>query len=57
MLRAWDEWTRWLEDGELDHPARVYLLDGAGRVREIYGLEFFDERQAWLDLQRLRRER
>jgi protein SCO1/2 len=57
VLRAWDEWTRPLANGELDHPARVYLLDRAGRVREIYALEFFDQRQAWLDLQHLLRER
>jgi len=26
-------------------------------VREIYGLEFFDQRQAWLDVRALLRER
>ena len=58
VLHAWDEWTRrGGGDGELDHPARVYLLDRAGRVREIYGLEFFDQRQAWLDVRALLRER
>jgi protein SCO1/2 len=57
VLRAWDEWTRPAADGEIDHPARVYLLDRAGRIREIYALEFFDQRQAWLDVQRLLRER
>ena len=35
----------------------VYLLDRAGRVREIYALEFFDQRQAWLDVRALLRER
>jgi len=57
VLHAWDEWTRRGGDGELDHPARVYLLDRAGRVREIYALEFFDQRQAWLDVRALLRER
>ncbi len=57
VLQAWDEWTRRGDDGELDHPARVYLLDRAGRVREIYALEFFDQRQAWLDVRALLRER
>jgi len=41
----------------MDHPARVYLFDRAGRVREIYALEFFDQRQAWLDVRALLRER
>ena len=57
VLSAWDEWTRPIAGGELDHPARVYLLDRATRIREIYALEFFDQRQAWLDVQRLLRER
>jgi protein SCO1/2 len=56
VLRAWDEWTRPGPGGDIDHPARVHLVDGRGRVREIYALEFFDERQAWLDVQALLRE-
>jgi hypothetical protein len=35
----------------------LYLLDRAGRVREIYALEFLDPRQAWLDVRALPRER
>jgi protein SCO1 len=57
VLAAWDEWTRRLATGEIDHPARIYLLDAAGMIREIYSLAFFDERQAWLDIQALLRER
>jgi len=50
VLAAYDEWTRLLPKGEIDHPARVYLLDAKGRIREIYSLAFFDERQAKLDI-------
>jgi cytochrome oxidase Cu insertion factor (SCO1/SenC/PrrC family) len=57
VLAAYDEWTRRLPDGEIDHPARVHLIDQAGRVREIYALEFFDERQVFLDVRALLRER
>jgi cytochrome oxidase Cu insertion factor (SCO1/SenC/PrrC family) len=32
-------------NGELDHPARVFLIDPRGNTREIYALAFFDERQ------------
>jgi protein SCO1/2 len=53
VLRAWDEWTRPAPDGSIDHPARLYLIDARGRVREIYGLAFFDERQAYLDIRAL----
>ena len=53
VLAAWDEWTRPLPGGEIDHPARLYLIDGAGRIREIYSLALFDERQALRDIRAL----
>ena len=56
VLAAYDEWTRPLPDGELDHPARLYLIDGRGRIREIYSLAFFDEHQALRDIEVLLEE-
>ena len=56
VLAAYDEWTRPLDDGELDHPARLYLIDGRGRIREIYSLTFFDEDQAFRDIEALLEE-
>jgi len=56
MLAAYKEWTKKLADGDVDHPARVYLIDPAGHVREIYSLAFFDERQALLDIKAVERE-
>jgi protein SCO1 len=56
VLAAYDEWTQRLPSGELDHRARLHLVDGAGRVREIYSLAFFDEEQAFLDIRALERE-
>ena len=56
VLAAWEEWALRRSDGEIDHPARLHLIDRRGQVREIYALEFFDERQAWLDVQALLRE-
>jgi len=50
VLAAYDEWTKLLPKGEIDHPARVYLIDSQGRIREIYSLSFFHERQAKLDI-------
>lgn len=49
-LKAYDEWTRRLPKGDLDHPARVYLIDQQGDIREIYSLAFFNEKQAHLDI-------
>lgn len=56
VLAAYDEWTRPYANGEIDHPARLYLIDPQGRIREIYSLSFFDERQAFLDIQALLQE-
>jgi protein SCO1/2 len=56
VLAGWDEWTRREPNGEIEHPARLHLIDRAGRVREIYDLALFDERQAFLDIRALLNE-
>lgn len=56
VLSAYDEWTKLLPSEEIDHPARVYLIDRAGNIREVYSLAFFDEQQALLDIRALLRE-
>ncbi len=53
MLAAYDEWTRQLPDGDIDHPTRVYLIYRRGNIREVYALSFFGERQVFIDLQNL----
>ena len=53
ILKAYDEWTRQLPKGELDHPARVYLIDQKANIREIYSLAFFNEKQALIDMRAL----
>ncbi len=53
VLSAYDEWRRPLANGDIDHPASLYLIDQRGRVREIYSLALFDERQAFRDIQTL----
>jgi protein SCO1/2 len=55
VLKAYDEWTKLLPKGDLDHPARVYLIDQRGNIREIYSLAFFNEKQALLDIKALLR--
>lgn len=53
IMAAYNEWTKPGSKGEIDHPARVYLLDPEQRIREIYSLSFFDERQTYFDIQAL----
>jgi protein SCO1/2 len=43
---AWGMWAKPAANGQLDHPSRVFLIDGQGRVREIYNLTFL--RPAWV---------
>ena len=50
ILTAYDEWSKPIPGGDLDHPARLHLVDRNGTVREIYSLSFFDERQALVDV-------
>lgn len=57
ILKAYDEWTILLPKGAVDHPARVYLIDREGNIREIYSLAFFNDVQARLDILALLRER
>ena len=45
-MDAWGIWAKPAADGQLDHPSRVYLVDPAGRIREIYNLEFL--RTPWV---------
>src|SRR5262249_14143574 len=53
---AWDMWAKPAANGQLDHPSRVFLVAGHGRVREIYNLDFF--KPAWVldDVQLLLKE-
>ena len=59
VLQAYDEWTRLLPKGKgwIDHPARVYLVDPNGNIREIYSLAFFNEKQALIDMRTLLAEK
>jgi protein SCO1/2 len=56
VLQTYNEWTKLLPKGELDHPARLYLIDQAGNMREIYSLAFFNEKQTLFDMKALLRE-
>ena len=40
VVADWGMWARFGPAGTLDHPSRVFLVDPAGRQREIYNLDF-----------------
>jgi protein SCO1/2 len=39
-VAAWGMWAKPAANGQLDHPSRIFLVDGKGRIREIYNLTF-----------------
>lgn len=41
LLGAYDVWVRPAPDGEFDHSDRIFLIDQAGRIREIYSQRLF----------------
>jgi protein SCO1/2 len=55
-IEAWGMWARPGLDGQIDHPSRIFLVDGRSRIREIYNLSFF--KPAWVldDIQFLLKE-
>jgi protein SCO1/2 len=57
VIRAWGMWAKPAPNGQLDHPSRIFLVDGRGRVREIYSLDFL--RAPWVveDIELLLHER
>lgn len=40
VVAGWGMWARPAANGQLDHPSRVFLVDGRRQVREIYNLDF-----------------
>jgi len=57
VLAAYGDWTRRRPDGKIDHPARAYLIDPAGYIRESYALARLDQRRALRDIEALLRAR
>ena len=45
-LAAWGMWAKPAANGQLDHPSRIFLVDTAGKIREIYNLSFL--KPAWV---------
>jgi protein SCO1/2 len=39
-IADWGMWARPAPNGQLDHPSRIFLVDGRGNIREIYNLNF-----------------
>ena len=53
VIDAWDMWVKSDLKGVLDHPSRIFLIDGRGREREIYSLEFLNPETILEDVQDL----
>jgi protein SCO1/2 len=57
VIRDWSMWVKAAPNGQLDHPSRIFLVDGRGRVREIYSLDFLKAPWVVEDIELLLHER
>jgi protein SCO1/2 len=48
---GWGMWAKPAANGQLDHPSRIFLVDRAGQVREIYNLDFMRPRWVVEDIE------
>lgn len=53
VFTSWGMWAKPSANGQLDHPSRVFLVDGRGQIREIYNLSFFKTEWVLEDIQSL----
>jgi protein SCO1/2 len=56
VIAGYGMWVRPAANGQLDHPSRIFLVDGRGRVREIYNLSFLKPGWVIEDVKLLLRE-
>jgi protein SCO1 len=56
VVTAWDMWVKSDAQGVLDHPSRIFLIDGRGHEREIYNLEFLKPETVLEDVRDLLKE-
>jgi cytochrome oxidase Cu insertion factor (SCO1/SenC/PrrC family) len=57
VVAAWGMWAKIGPTGVLDHPSRIFLLDGKSHQREIYNLEFLNADSVVQDVRSLVAER
>lgn len=57
VLSGYDVWTKNLPDGRIDHVMRVYLIDGAGNIREVYNLAYLHPELVVNDINAILREK
>ncbi len=50
VIASWDMWVRRTDQGALDHPSRVFLVDPRGHQREIYNLDFLQPKTVVRDV-------
>jgi protein SCO1/2 len=56
VIAAWGMWAKPAPNGQLDHPSRIFLVDGHGKIREIYDLSFLKAPWVVEDIETLLKE-
>jgi protein SCO1/2 len=57
VIAVWGMWARPADNGQLDHPSRIFLVDQRGRIREIYNLSFMKPGWVMEDIEVLLKEK
>jgi protein SCO1 len=52
-IAAWGMWVKPADNGQLDHPSRIFLLDRQMRIREIYNTELLKVEDVCADIREL----
>lgn len=53
VIKAWDMWAKTDQNGVIDHPSRIFLIDAEGIEREIYSLETLSVETVLADIRAL----
>jgi len=55
-ISAWGMWVKPTTNGQLDHPSRIFLVDGQQRIREIYNVDLLRPAEVLEDIAELLKE-
>ncbi|HYV39151.1 MAG TPA: SCO family protein [Gemmataceae bacterium] len=56
-IADWGMWVKPLENGQLDHPSRIFLVDRKQRIREIYNVDLLRPADVLEDIVELLKEK
>jgi protein SCO1/2 len=56
-IADWGMWVKPLDNGQLDHPSRIFLVDQKQQIREIYNVDLLRPAEVLEDVRELLKEK